>query len=85
MLADRGYSSWAAHQACRKRGIKLETPPKKDHKRKRWHDAVLYRHRNLIERLVNRLKRHRRIATRYEKRACFFGGMLTIAFILEWL
>ena len=85
LLADRGYSSGAAHQACSKRGMKLETPPKKDHKRKRRHDAVLYRHRNLIERLVNRLKRYWRIATRYEKRASFFGGMLTIAFILEWL
>ena len=85
LLADRGYSSGAAYQACRKRGIKLETPPKKDHKRKRLHDTVLYRHRNLIERSVNRLKRHLRIATRYEKPTCFFSGMLTIAFILEWL
>lgn len=30
----------------------------------------------------HRSKRHRRIATRYEKRACFFGGMLTITFVL---
>ena len=54
VLADRGYSSKAAHRTCYKRGIRLETPPKKDHKRKRRFDAVLYRRRNQIERLVNR-------------------------------
>jgi len=40
------------------------------------------RERNLVERLVNRLKGYRRIATRYEKRAIHDLGMLTIAF---WL
>ncbi len=29
----------------------------------------LYRERNRVERLINRLKQFRRVATRYEKRA----------------
>ena len=36
-------------------------------------------------RLVNRLKQHRRIATRYEKRAAHYLAMLTIAAALLWL
>ena len=85
LLADRGYSNGVARSHCRKRGIRLECPPKRDHKRKHRYDEELYRRRNSVERLVNRLKRHRRVATRYEKRACFYGAFLTIAFMLEWL
>jgi hypothetical protein len=44
-----------------------------------------YRERNLVERLVNRLKGYFRIATRYEKRAIHDLGMLTIASIVFWL
>jgi transposase len=43
------------------------------------------RKRNRIERLVNQLKRHRRIATRYEKRAAHYLAMLTLASLLLWL
>jgi transposase len=45
----------------------------------------IYRERNRIERLINRLKQFRRIATRYEKRAANYLAMITIAAILLWL
>ena len=38
-----------------------------------------------IERLINRLKQFRRIATRYEKRAVNYAAMLTIGMSLLWL
>ncbi len=38
-----------------------------------------------IERLINRLKQARRIATRYEKRAENYLGMIHIGMILLWL
>jgi transposase len=38
-----------------------------------------------VERLVNRLKGFRRIATGYEKRAVHYLGMLTVAAIVLWL
>ena len=38
-----------------------------------------------MERLINRLKQRRRVATRYEKRAANYLAMLTIAAILLWL
>ena len=41
--------------------------------------------RNIIERLINRLKNFRRIATRYEKRAANYLAMITIGAILLWL
>src|SRR4051794_12922173 len=39
-------------------------------------DREAYRRRNLVERLINKLKHFRRVATRYEKRAENFLAMV---------
>jgi hypothetical protein len=43
-----------------------------------------YRRRNRVERLINRLKQFRRIATRYEKRAANYLAMVSVGMILLW-
>jgi transposase len=48
-------------------------------------DAEAYRERNVVERLINRLKQWRRIATRYEKRRANYHAMVAVAAILLWL
>jgi len=48
-------------------------------------DQELYKERSMIERSINRLKRHRHIATRYEKLAATYLAMVATACILEWL
>jgi transposase len=48
-------------------------------------DRAAYRERNLIERCVGRLKEFRRIATRYEKLALHYLGMLHLGMIVLWL
>jgi transposase len=48
-------------------------------------DRATYRTRNRVERLINRLKQCRRVATRYEKRAENYRAMLTITAIMLWL
>jgi transposase len=53
--------------------------------RHRAFDRTVYRERNRVERLVNRMKQHRRVATRYEKRAAHYLAMLTLAAALLWL
>jgi transposase len=45
----------------------------------------LFRRRNLIERLIDRFKQNRQIATRYEKRGENYRAMWVIASILMWL
>lgn len=68
----------------RKRGIR-STIPRKDNERRRGpFDRQLYRLRNLVERLINRMKQFRRIATRYEKRAANYAAMVTVAAIYLW-
>ena len=59
--------------------------PRQKRERRTRFDTAAYRQRNLVERLVNRLKGFRRIATRYEKRAAHYLGMVTIASIVLWL
>ena len=69
----------------RRRGIRPVIPTKCNERRLATFDRELYRERNRVERLINRLKRYRRIATRYEKLAVNFLAMVTIAAILIWL
>lgn len=66
VLADRAYSGVKAHRCCQRRGMRLVVPPKRNHKRPRSHARDRYRQRNVIERLMHRLKRSRRIATRFD-------------------
>jgi transposase len=53
-------------------------------KRRGSFDKEAYRQRNVVERLINRLKQFRRVATRYEKRAANYKAMLTIVAIVLW-
>ena len=48
-------------------------------------DWAAYRRRNVVERLVNRLKQYRRVATRYEKRADTYQAFVVLAAIRTWL
>jgi transposase len=48
-------------------------------------NQVVYRERNRVERLVNRFKQSRRVATRYEKRAVNYLAMVTLAAVTMWL
>ncbi len=69
----------------RRRGIRSVIPAKKGLKRLWVHDVEAYKERNLVERAVSRLKRYRRVATRYDKRAQHYKAWVTLACVLEWL
>jgi transposase len=85
VAGDKGYASPSVRAYLRRRGIGAVIPRKKDERRASRLDRAAYRERNRIERAINRLKQYRRIATRYEKRAANYLGMLTLATILSWL
>ena len=63
----------------------MTIPRKTNERRTGPFDRAIYRERNQIERLINRLKQYRRIATRYEKRAANDVAMLTLVAIRLWL
>lgn len=69
---------------CRQRTT-LIIPKRKNVLYKPYFNRGLYRERNRIESLINRIKQFRRLATRYEKRVDNYLAMLTIEAILIWL
>jgi transposase len=84
VAGDKGYSSRKIRRYLHRRGIGIVIARQKRERRVRF-DKAAYRKRNVVERLINRLKQFRRIATRYEKRAVNYLAMLTIAAITLWL
>ena len=85
LAGDKGYSSRTARRRLRQRGIRPVIPTRRGERRCPTFDGVTYRERNRVERLINRLKQFRAIATRYDKLAATYHAMLTIGFILLWL
>ena len=85
MAGDKGYSSPTIRRYLKARRVGAVIPTKCDEVPDPAFDRTAYRERNVVERLINRLKQHRRIATRYEKRAAYYQAMLTLAAILLWL
>jgi transposase len=85
VAGDRGYSSAELRNWLLHRDIEAVIPYREDELGPHDYDRELYRERPTIERTINRLKRFRRVATRYDKLAANFMAMVTIAMILEWL
>jgi transposase len=85
IVGDKGYSSRNIRQYARRHGVRITIPRKRNEHRSGPFDRAIYRLRNRVERLINRLKQFRRLATRYEKRADNYRAMWLIAATLLWL
>ena len=96
VLADKAYSSRAIRAHLSGRKIKAVIAIKDDQHTARLNkgarggrppafDTVHYRDRNTVERAVNKLRAHRAVGTRYDKRDYLYRGTLTVAAIAIWL
>ena len=85
ICADKGYAKGVVRRYLRRLGIRITIARRSNEHRGGAFDREIYRTRNLIERLINRLKHFRRVATRYEKLAENYRAMLTLAAIKIWL
>ena len=84
VIADRGYDSDHIRNDVETRGGTPVIPGRANRKEPIPIDALLYRLRNKIERCINRLKCSRRIATRYDKTAASYLGIIHIAASRLW-
>ncbi|MGC5749977.1 transposase [Gluconobacter sp. NFX36] len=85
MLADRGYDSDSFRQDLLMHGILPVIPSRKGRSTPQNTDWRRYRDRSRIERMFNKLKQMRRIATRYDKTALSFMSFLNIAAARLWI
>ncbi len=84
-LADKGYDGDFLREELLIHGIRPVIPPKANRKNPPTCDFRVYKDRNRIERMFNRLKQFRRVATRYDKTARSFMGFLALAAVRVWL
>ncbi len=76
---------WATSAASRPRGIRATIPCQVNERRTGGFDQHVYQLRNRVERLINRSKQFRQVATTYEKLAANYQAMVTLAASLLWL
>ena len=85
VLADRGYDNNKLIDYIYTHGGEPTIPSRNGAKFDRYCDWWLYKERHLVENYFLKLKAFRRIATRYDKLASTFLGIICIASILIWL
>ena len=84
VVADKGYDSDPLRTQIRHQGGKPVIPSRQGHRRRR-HDKIRYRLRNVVERFINKVKHFRRVATRYDKMDANFFGFVCLASIATML
>ena len=96
LLAGKAYSSSAIRSHLRIRRIRATIPEPADQTRNRLRrgsrggrppafDPQAYKERNTVERAFCRLRQHRAVATRYDKRDFVYRGSVDVAAIRIWL
>lgn len=85
VLADKGYDSNEFIEIIEQNGATAVIPPRKNRIDERDFDKVLYKERNLVERLFQKLKSYRRIATRYERSVTHYYSLLYLVSSVIWL
>src|SRR5512144_1520428 len=96
LLADKAYSTTAIRAHLRRRGITATLPEPADqvgNRRRRGSrgrrppafDRQTYTLRSVVERAITKLKAHRTVATRYDKRDFVYRGSVDVAAIRIWL
>ena len=84
-MADAAYDSDKFREQITTQGATACIKPRRNRKIAIPFDKEQYKERHLVECFFQKLKRYRRIATRYDKLAKRFLAFIHIACILLWL
>lgn len=84
-IADKAYDANHVIEALDKKHIRVVIPSTASRKTARQIDRHIYKERHLVENFFCKIKRYRRVATRYDKTAVNFLGFVLFASIRVWL
>ena len=84
-VMDKAYDSNAIRAKLDAKGITPVIPPKSNRLEILVYDKESYKQRNRVERLFNKIKQFRRVATRYEKLKANFLAFVIVALIVIML
>src|SRR5215217_7782859 len=76
LVADKGYTSRDFRNYLHRYHVRCTIARRGNERHRGSFNKQHYQKRNIVERLINRLKQFRRIATRYEKPATNFAAMI---------
>ena len=83
LVMARAYAGNQTRQLARELGYLPVAPPRR-HRKIQWqYDLELYGQRNIVERLIRRLKGFSRVCTRYDKLDLMYLGFVLLAVIFE--
>jgi transposase len=85
VLMDRAYEGNETRDLAFTLGFNPVVPPHPNRRLPWQYDKELYKKRNEVERLFRRLKRFRRVFTRYDKLDIMYLGFIMMAFIFDYL
>jgi transposase len=82
---DKAYEGDETRQKAVERGFVPVVPPKSNRREPWEYDKELYKRRNEIERFFLRIKRFRKVFTRYDKLDTSYIGIVNFAMIIDAL
>jgi transposase len=85
IVADKGYDSDLFREEIRRKRSEPCIPSRRNRKQPAVYNKRRYATRHRVENFFQRIKRFRRIGTRYEKLDQTFLCILTIASVIDWL
>ena len=80
-MGDKAYDSDKLITWLKDRHTNANVPPRRNRIDQRYYDKEMYKERNLIERAFERIKRYRRISTRYDKTVRSFRSFLIVTLV----
>lgn len=84
LVADKGYDSQPLHEWLDERAIQAVIPPRRNHTVQDDYDRIIYKRRNVIERMFCRLQDWRRTATRFDRNIKILSGAIALAAAVLW-
>ena len=82
LIGDKAYDSSALRETATAKGVKTCIPGRNNRTTAVPFSAKLYRRRHRVENFFQKIKRYRRVATRYDKLGETFLGFVCLAILL---